>query len=391
MTGLPPGPPPRSEPAPGWNQSLSTGAPGIALAHIAAARAGDGDWKTVHGWAAAMTRASVLAAPDACGLFHGAPAVAFALHAAGHPAYAEALDILDAHIAAVTRTRLRAAHARIDVEQLPRLREFDLISGLTGLGAYLLHRHGEGELLEEVLAYLVRLVRPIRTDSGEVLPGWWSSDGPDGRPCSEGGHGNLGIAHGVSGPLALLATAMRHGIIVSGQAEAVAQISAWLDDLRRGTPEAPWWPETISRAERRTGALRQPGPGRPSWCYGTPGLARAQQLAALALEDEARRRRAEEALAVCIGDPGQLDSVTDASLCHGWAGLLHTVRAVAAEAPPDSPLARRLPTLRRQFEEFIRQHGMPDDNGLLEGRAGVHLAINPCSSVGWDACLLLAG
>ena len=27
-------------------------------------------------------------------------------------------------------------------------------------------------------------------------------------------------------------------------------------------------------------APAQPGPGRPSWCYGTPGIARAQQLAA---------------------------------------------------------------------------------------------------------------
>lgn len=38
-------------------------------------------------------------------------------------------------------------------------------------------------------------------------------------------------------------------------------------------------------------------PARPSWCYGTPGLARARQLAGLALRDLARQEAAEHALA----------------------------------------------------------------------------------------------
>ncbi|MGH3885760.1 MAG: hypothetical protein ACRDSZ_04180 [Pseudonocardiaceae bacterium] len=81
-------PPPRRDPTPGWGQSLSTGAAGIALLHIEYARAGTGGWDTVHHWAAAMTRDPVIAHPDACGLFRGAPAVAFVLGAAEHPVIA---------------------------------------------------------------------------------------------------------------------------------------------------------------------------------------------------------------------------------------------------------------------------------------------------------------
>jgi len=32
-----------------------------------------------------------------------------------------------------------------------------------------------------------------------VLPGWWTASGPDDRPSQSwpGGHGNLGMAHGI--------------------------------------------------------------------------------------------------------------------------------------------------------------------------------------------------
>ena len=61
---------------------------------------------------------------------------------------------------------------------------------------------------------------------------------------------------------------------------------------------------------------------------GTPGLARAQQLAALALGDRARQQAAEDALARCLADPVQLARISDPALCHGWAGLLLTAKVV---------------------------------------------------------------
>lgn len=380
---------PPSTPPPGWGQSLSTGAAGIALAHMLAARTGRRTWATAHTWAAAMTREPVLAHSDAFGLFHGAPAVAFTLHTAAQPAYQDALTTLDKHVTRLTRARLDAAHQRINRGELPRMREFDLISGLTGTGVYLLHRHRGGDLLEEVLSYLVRLAKPLR-NGGEVLPGWWTSDGTDGRPCLDGGHGNLGMAHGITGPLALLATALRHGTTVPGHTKAIEQISTWLDVWRHGDEDAPWWPETVSRTERRGGAVRQHGPGRPSWCYGIPGLARAQQLAALALGDTTRQRHAEQALAACLADKHQLAQLGDASVCHGWAGLLQTARRMATDAH-DSEITTRLPDLRQRLEDHLH-HRIPDDHGLLEGTAGIELTCSTTTeAAAWDACLLLAG
>lgn len=186
---------------------------------------------------------------------------------------------------------------------------------------------------------------------------------------------------------------MRHGVTVSGQADMLARISAWLDDYRQGFDEAPWWPEMLSHTEWTQKAVAQRGPGRPSWCYGTPGLARAQQLAALALDDKAAQRRAEQALVACLGDENQLAQLTDASLCHGWAGLLHTTRAVAGDARPDTPLTAHLTHLHQRLDQHLRQHGIPEASGLLEGTAGIYLATTTplTGAARWDACLLLSG
>ncbi len=342
-----------------------------------------------------MTSAPVKADPDSS-LFRGAPAVAFALQAADKPAYAKALVTLDGHIEHVTRERLRRAHERIDQGQLPALREFDLISGLTGLGVYQLRRHGGGELLREVLSYLVQLSEPV-PHGGQTLPGWWTSNDTADHPSDfwSGGHGNLGLAHGITGPLALMSSAARRDINVPGQTEAITRICAWLDQWQQGDGLTTWWPGTVRVDELKVNAIQQSGPQRPSWCYGTPGIARAQQLAGLALADQPRQRQAETALFGCITDDAQLTQLDDVSLCHGWAGLLQTTWRTAADAGQNSPLAAELPTLVSRLDSFVGS-GASLDEGLLEGSTGVHLArLATASTVeslsAWDACLLLSG
>ncbi|MHC3458788.1 lanthionine synthetase LanC family protein [Streptomyces flavovirens] len=84
-------------------------------------------------------------------------------------------------------------------------------------------------------------------------------------------------------------------------------------------------------------------PACRSWCYGQPGTARAQQLAALALGNPARHQAAEDTVKTLLTVPQQL-AHTDSALCHGRAGLLTLSRAVAADSPaparnssPDRP------------------------------------------------------
>jgi hypothetical protein len=365
--------PPAADPVPGWSQSLANGAPGILLRHAELARSGLGDWDTVHRWARAATRHAVSAHPSA-GLFRGAPAVAFALSCADRPAYAPVLTALDCRIRSLVAHRLADAHERIDRATMPALREFDLISGLTGLGTYLLHRWRDLDTLRDILTYLVRLTEPLPLDHGRV-PGWWTGHGPADEPSPNwvGGHGNLGMAHGITGPLALLSATMRRGVTVPGQPEAIDRICTWLEVRRQGPPGAPWWPATISLTQLHSHRPGARHPHRPSWCYGVAGIARAVQTAGLALADQHRQRMAETALAAAIRDDRQLGQLTDASLCHGWAGLLLAVWHVAADAADPHPLTSRLPYLLGRFDRHLREHPAPGD-GFLDGTTGIALA-----------------
>lgn len=258
----------------GWHQDLGRGAAGTALARVAAACITGLPPRATASWIRAMTERPVTASASA-GLFYGAPAVAFVLHTGAHPAYATMLAALDEHINDLTTLKLAAAYERMDRGELTRPSEYDLISGLTGLGLYHLLRHGSAAsgMTSAVLGYLVALSEPV-CRHGESLPGWWSGTGPAGTPdpARPGGHLNLGMAHGTSGCLALLSGAMRAGIQVEGHAKAVSELCATFDRYRQGSSACPWWPAMISLSEYKRGTANSERQARPSWCYGTPGL-----------------------------------------------------------------------------------------------------------------------
>jgi hypothetical protein len=200
------------------------------------------------------------------------------------------------------------------------------------------------------------------------------------------------MAHGITGPLTLLALSLRQGIVVDGHTTAIARICAWLDTWEHHAPTGTWWPRTITLSEAHTGQCQQAGPLQPSWCYGTPGITRAQQLAALATGDTTRQLHAEAALLDCLNDPGQLARIIDPSLCHGAAGLLHTTWHTASDAAT-SDLAARLPQLTRLLLDKLRRPA--SNTEFLEGRTGAALAlhtvaVNASPQSKWDTCLLLA-
>ncbi|WP_322760618.1 lanthionine synthetase C family protein [Frankia sp. Cr2] len=388
----------RSPSSPRWQgQSLAQGAAGIAVLHSARARAHVGGWSTVAAWLTAAAREDLSAGPGA-GLWFGAPALAFALTAAAPPGrYLGAVQQLHAAVERLVERRLAAAHARIEARRRPERAEFDLVRGLTGLGAYLATRHPDSEQLRQILTYLVRLTEPLpATDAaGLAAPGWWTIDVPATAPPGPfaGGHADLGMAHGIAGPLALLALTHRRGIVVTGHAGALERICHWLDTWRQDGTAGPWWPERITAGELLAGHPAQTGPGRASWCYGTPGLARAQQLAAVALADTARQQRAEAALAACLTDPAQLARFVDPALCHGWAGLVATVRCAATDAC-FYPLGSHLPALVDQLLDNLdtAQGTGWQLPGLIEGTAGIAAVLHAVATgtaAAWEPALLL--
>jgi hypothetical protein len=269
--------------------------------------------------------------------------------------------------------------------------EFDLVRGLAGLGAVHIKTHPDAPITADVLTYLVRLTQP-RPGSRE--PGWWTPVSLNGavHPDFPGGHGNLGMAHGISAVLALLSQAMMAGVIVDGHAEAIGRICAWIDDWQQGgdQDECPWWPGYVSAAAAR--GQEQPGRPRPSWCYGAPGTARALQLAAMALNEPGRRATAEAAMNAALRQ-SEIDRLGgEIGLCHGLAGVLQSAWRMNHDAPSDV-IADALPCLTRQLIETLAIGEA--DAELMDGTAGAALALHTIGTgaapaSGWDTFLLLS-
>jgi hypothetical protein len=395
--------PARLAATPWWRQSLARGALGVAMLHGERAAAGEGPWERARDWLDAATRDPVTSGAGSH-LFHGAPALACALSptAAGRRATGQrTLRMLAEAVSREAAARTAQAQARIDSGLLPELAEFDLIRGLTGFGACLLGQDPAGAALRGILQYLVRLAEPVPLD-GTTVPGWWTLASPSGQRTTAfpAGHANLGVAHGIGGPLALLALTARQGITVSGQLAAVTRICGWLRGWHTSDPGKPAWPYWITPGY--PGGQPACWPQRLGWCYGTAGLARAVQLAAIATGDQALQSMAETTLITAVQAPANQAATPGLSLCHGRAGLACIATAAAADAR--STAAGQLRTLACAQIEAI----LPDDRdpaavaamlvhdlagpGFLDGAAGIALAVLTSRtqiSHGWDTCLLV--
>ncbi|QDQ09254.1 lanthionine synthetase C family protein [Streptomyces spectabilis] len=397
-----------------WHsQSLADGHAGVALLFAALAHGEPGYAKVAHAHlSAAVTKVS---RPAREGLYAGLPAVAFAARTAvTRPgAYGGLLAKLDGQVALLARRLVEEDAPRVAAGTAgARMAGYDVVAGLSGIGRLLLAAGPEHrDTTDLVLAHLVALTRPVTEPGGRTVPGWWTGDPilfsePDGIP---GGHFNAGLAHGIPGPLALLSLAHRAGVCVPGQEQAIRTIAEWL--LARRSPDGLGWPNVVPlEAELAAASGTRPGlaEARTGWCYGTPGVARALQLAALALKEPDWNRQAVAAVAATCDRPGGARAFGDPTLCHGLAGLT-TIVALMAREPGGAELAARIPELTEALARaagpahpFLWPAAAPGGSavvhrpGFLDGAAGAALALRfatspdaPLGELPWQAALLL--
>ncbi|SDF39842.1 Lanthionine synthetase C-like protein [Lentzea fradiae] len=376
--------------------SLADGHCGLAVLF---ARAGD---RTPELRAAAhdhLATAATSRRPPVENLFDGLPSLGFAARSAARAEgdYRGVLAKIDPHVLRLAGNVLGAEETRLLArEPGARMACYDVTSGLTGIGRYLLAAGPPARpVLERLLRYLVRLTDPVRV-RGHRVPGWWTPDpsllaNPVAHPD---GHLNLGMAHGISGPLALLALCHADGVVVEGHDEAIHRVTTWLLS-RRGTDEhGRYWPALVPLDDEVAGTADALPPSRVAWCYGAPGVARAVQLAGIALDEPEWEAEARSTLRAAFRRPREQWGLRDASLCHGSAGVLHATRLVLGAD------ADVLPALYDHLLDQRDGHTVvtvpPDRPGFLDGAAGTFLALHDHlapvlspASLPWDAALVL--
>ncbi|MCX9190810.1 hypothetical protein C3Y87_05160 [Carbonactinospora thermoautotrophica] len=380
---------------PGLELSLSSGYPGLALLFAELAHTEEEYREVAHAYLSAAARHA--SGGDQVGLHSGLPALAFAtlsaVEALGE--YAEVFGRLDPRIVGRAQDLVRAERDRLD-EGVPGTCPdvYGVPTGLAGLGCYLLARGADHlSTLEDVLSCLVELTEPVQVD-GRWVPGWYVQEESTGFLT--------GLGYGVCGPLALLALAWLSEVRVPYQDEAIERIAGWLLAWCQRDEAGPWWPAAVGLAEQLAGPGETSRPCLASWEFGTPGVARALQLAARALGEPDWELLAVEAARAVFTRPtnrwgaGDMWRTRAPGLRSGWAGLLQMTWRIARDSG-DSELAERLPWLAgRLLEEYDADatFGFPQA-GFLDGAAGVALALRTYATDtepanGWDSALLLA-
>lgn len=324
------------------------------------------------------------------------------------------------------RDRYRRLTAAVDAELLPQVERaaerldaargcgvgaFDLISGLSGTAVHLLRRRDDpaaGRTLQRVVAALADLL----ADRGE--PRRWHTpaelSGESLRTAYPFGNHNCGLAHGVPGPLALLSVALLDGAVnndlIEAVTEAVATAAAWLAAQRVELPEGPDWPNAVG-LPAPDGTASEPVlryPGRPAWCYGAAGVARALWLAGTALGDDHQRDLAVRAVRAALARPPEQRFLATPTFCHGSAGLLLVaVRfahdtdcpelGAAADGLTAELLERYEPASLLGFRDVEPGDVHVDQPALLDGAPGIALALLAASAPdppGWDRLFLLS-
>ncbi|MCI0407178.1 MAG: lanthionine synthetase C family protein [Acidobacteria bacterium] len=282
--------------------------------------------------------------------------------------------------------------------------EFDLISGLVGIGVYALERLPRPSALECLEAVVERL-----QETSEVLPGgtaWRSSPdwlGPEYRDLHPHGVYDLGMAHGVAGVISLLAGACAVGVARDRARPLLDSAVAWLLAQELGEGSASRFSKWVVPGSRSE-------PSRLAWCYGDLGISAALLCAARLVGEPTWEREAVVTAGRAASRPADQAGVIDAGLCHGASGIAHIFNRFFHATGEERFLRgtsfwfRRVLEMKRPvggvagFSAWggVDQSGdsiWRDDPGFLSGAAGIALALLAATTPiepAWDRVLLLS-
>ena len=351
---------------------------------------------------------SVESLPDAGflppGLFSGLGGLAFAAHSLSRDGtrYQRLLATLDSTLS--ERACAQAAH--LSGRHGVAVSEFDVVTGLSGVGVYLLCRRSL-PLVHSTLRTVLKAMVDLTGESGGT-PNWHT---PAHLIADESmldryplGNLNCGLAHGIPGPLAFMSLALSEGVSVDGLESAIGRTAEWI--VRHQTRDAFGvnWPTVVPCLPEGTPPPEWLDSSRAAWCYGTPGVARALWLAGQALDDDDLRGLAIDGMAAVYRRPVSERRIDSPTFCHGVAGLLQvTLRFAhdtgepvfreAAEALCEQLLAEYDPQRPLGFASIEPEGNRVDQPGLLDGAPGVilpMLAAVTDAPPKWDRLFLLS-
>ncbi len=266
--------------------------------------------------------------------------------------------------------------------------DYDLISGLVGLGIYCLERDGAPVAKHALELIVERLFETAERPQDEDTLTWFTPPElliPQQLERSPYGFYNLGLAHGVPGVIALLGRTYSAGIAQDKTKWLLDRAVTWLLKQRLPETAVSCFGDLIARDV----AIREDC--RLAWCYGDAGIAAALLLAARCTGTKSWEAEALDIAQRSARRAPDTCGVTDACVCHGSAGLAHIFNRIY-QATRDELYARTA----RFWLEWTLQFRKPGKEaagylswgmganetlelqpklGLIQGISGVGLAL----------------
>lgn len=281
---------------------------------------------------------------------------------------------------------------------------YDVIAGITGIMNYLdLFKRDNlcYDVLQQGLDVLIYLSQQERLCETDLMKYYISSENQFSSIESSlypEGCINLGLAHGIAGPLILLSKCKINGICGQDQDEAIKRIvqvyrTYYLEEKGR----IVWKGQVEPNEIRNKCANRENFFHRDAWCYGNPGISYALACAAVALEDTELKNFAIEILKKTTQD---IQGIFSPTFCHGYAGIYQIICSMERLTKTDR-LSEEKETIQNKIWEFYAEdyaygfHNIDIDKkrtslqefetiGFLDGSAGTCLSLLSSSGDGAD-------
>ncbi|WP_340176858.1 lanthionine synthetase C family protein [Staphylococcus epidermidis] len=258
---------------------------------------------------------------------------------------------------------------------------YDIIQGFSGIGRYLLNRISYNYNAKKALKHILNYFKTIHYSKDNWLVSNEHQFLDIDKQNFPSGNINLGLAHGILGPLSLTALSKMNGIEIEGHEEFLQDFTSFL--LKPEFKNNNEWFDRYDILENYIPNYSV----RNGWCYGDTGIMNTLLLSGKALNNEGLIKMSKNIL-INIIDKNN-DDLISPTFCHGLASHL-TIIHQANKFFNLSQVSTYIDTIVRKiishyseessfmFQDIEYSYGQKiykNKVGILEGELGVLLAL----------------
>lgn len=279
---------------------------------------------------------------------------------------------------------------------------YDTISGLAGIGRYLLNRIDVSGTNVKTLKRILTYFKDIQYSQNSWVVPQESQFLESDKNYFTQGNINLGLAHGVLGPMSLFALCVIKGITIENHQHILKDMYKFIMD-KKFCSNYRWLQRYDLISERNHFNFIRNG-----WCYGNTGVMTTMFLIGQALQDEEIIQMSKKVMLQVIND--KEENLISPTICHGLSSqiLMLTIMNLHFELDEVSDYITELTNklISHYKEDHLVNFIDINENkqgefksgkvGLLEGEIGVYLLlitlqnINILNEKNWTNAFLIS-